>query len=134
MGLKDIGSLVKAVLGNVPVAAAAGTRNGAAIDRQGFYSCVLTAISGAVTGAPTAQTLDAKLQDSADGSTGWADITGAAIAQITAVNTLAQKDVNLSAAKRWIRVVETVGFTGGTSPTLGAAEAVVLGGADTLPA
>lgn len=136
---RNVGSELKVATGNVPVAASAGTRNGAAIDRQGFLSCVLVAVSGAVSGSPSAQTLDAKLQDSADGSTGWADYVPAgagsgAITQITAANTLARKNIDLSKAKRHIRVVEVVGFTGGTSPTLGAQEVVVLGGADVLPA
>lgn len=124
----NIGASVKVVAGFSPQAAVAGAINGAAIDRLGFRSAVLHARSGAVTGAPTAQTYDVKLQDSADGSTGWADIPGAAITQITAANAEAEKDINLAGAKRYIRVVGTVGFTGGTSPTLQVASALVLGG------
>ncbi len=135
---KKLGSLYKTTKGNPPAAASAGTRNGSAIDRSvaggvTYQSATLHAASGAVTGSPTTQTLDAKLQDSADGSTGWADITGAAITQITAANAEAEVDVDLSGAKRYIRVVEVVAFTGGTTPTLGAQETVVLGGADRLP-
>lgn len=128
----DIGAHVAAKLGTAPAAASAGTRTSAAIDRQGFNSCVLVAVSGAVSGSPTAQTLDAKLQESDDQST-WSDVPGGAIAQITAANSIAEKDVNLRGRKRYIRVSETVGFTGGTSPTLGAASFVILGGADKEP-
>lgn len=131
---RDIGSYISPQIGNVPVASVAATLTGAAIDRQDYLSCVLTAVAGAATGSPTALTLDAKLQDSADGSTGWADITGAAITTIAAASTLGRVDVNLHGAARYIRVVSTVAFTGGTSPTLGVATVVDLGGAVSLPA
>ncbi len=141
---KKLGHLYKVTKGNPPAAASAGTRNGASIDRSPaggvtYHSATLYAASGAETGAPSARTLDAKIQDSADGSTGWADYippgqaTVAAIAQITAANSEAEVDVDLSGAKRYVRVVETLGFTGGTSPTLGVQESVVLGGADRTP-
>lgn len=134
----DVGAQLTTKIGNVPVAASAGTRNGAAIDRQGFLSAVISATCGAATGTPTSFTYDAKVQDSADGSTGWADYkpdgaTVAAITQITAVNTNGRRNVNLVNAKRYIRVVETVAFVGGTSPTLAVAEDVILGGASEEP-
>jgi len=141
---KKLGTLFKPVKGNPPALPAAGVRNGAAIDRNVaggvmYHSATLYAASGAETGAPSARTLDAKIQDSADGSTGWADyippgqLTVAAIPQIVAANAEAEVDVDLSGAKKFIRVVETLGFTGGTAPTLGATETVVLGGADRTP-
>jgi hypothetical protein len=141
---KKLGSLFKTVKGNPPALPAAGARNGAAIDRSPaggihYNGLTLYAASGAETGAPSARTLDAKIQDSADGSTGWADYippgqaTVAAIPQITAANSEAEVDVDLSGAKRYVRVVETLAFTGGTAPTLGAQETVVLGGADRTP-
>ena len=129
----DIGAFIKPEIGTKPEASTGGAVNGASIDRQGFESCVLAAHSGAVTGGPSAQTVDSKLQDSPDGSTGWVDITGAAITQITAVDTIERKNVDLAAVKRFIRVVTTVGFTGGTSPDLGVAAVVLLGGATELP-
>lgn len=130
---RNIGAYVKAAKGINPAASAAATTNGAAIDRRGLLSCVLHAACGAAAGSPTAQTVDAKLQDSADGSTGWADIAGAAVTQLTSNNTETQKDVNLSAAKRFVRVAVVVGFTGGTSPTIPVAATVLLGGADEVP-
>lgn len=141
---KKLGVLFKPVKGLPPLANAAGTRNGAAIDRNVaggvmYNSATLYAASGAETGGPTTRTLDAKIQDSADGSTGWADYippgqaTVAAITQITAVNSEAEVDIDLSGAKRYIRVVETVAFTGGASPTLNSQETVILGGADRIP-
>lgn len=141
--MKKLGFLFKCVIGTVPAAVSAGTRNGSAIDRTvaggvHYGTCTLFAASGAATGAPTTQTLDAKIQDSADGSTGWADYkpdgtTVAAATQITAVNSSSELDVDLQGAKRYIRVVEVVAFTGGTTPTLGAQTVIVLGGADRTP-
>jgi hypothetical protein len=133
----DVGSILTAKIGNVPVAASAGTRSGTAIDRQGFSSGVLVAMSGAATGTPTTQTLDAKIQDSDDGSTGWADYNDGSgvvsLTQITAVNTVGRKRFNLIRAKRFIRVQEVVAFTGGTTPTLAVGESVILGGAQEEP-
>jgi len=130
----DIGSLVKSTRGINPVDSAATTINGPAIDRQGYHSCVLHAACGAASGSPTAQTVDAKLQESADGSSGWADISGASITQITADNSEGEKDADLAGAKQYIRSVVTVAFTGGTSPKIPVAATVVLGGKDRTPA
>ncbi|MDB4896886.1 MAG: hypothetical protein JWN15_3148, partial [Firmicutes bacterium] len=94
----------KSVSGYAPQAASAGAIAGAAIDRFGYQSCVLLAKAGAATGTPTTQTFDAKLQDSADGTTGWADLVGAATTQITAANGEQHKNVDLTGARRYIRV------------------------------
>lgn len=130
----DIGAQVKVVAG-IPPTNDDGTAaiNGAAIDRLGFQSAVLQVANGAAAGAPTSYTVDAKLQESADGSTGWTDISGAAITQITADNSDEYVDVNLAGAKRYIRVVATTAFVGGTSPTVPVAATVVLDGAAEKP-
>ena len=90
--------------------------NGTSIDRLGFESCIVGVGVGATSGSPTSFTVDAKVQDSADGSTGWADITGAAMTQIVSTNSVGKIALDLRGAKRYIRVVVTPGFTGGTSP------------------
>lgn len=131
---RDIGAGIKVVRGIAPADASAGTINGAAIDREGYLSAVLHHTCGAASGSPSAQTVDSKIQDSADGSTGWADYTGGAAAQLTADDAEAEVDIDLSGAKRYIRVVNVVGFTGGTSPAVEVAATVVLGGADVTPA
>lgn len=133
----NIGAEILPVAGLAALNNAAGTRTGAAIDRlqSGSLanSLVLVANVGATTGSPSAQTYDLKIQDSADGSTGWADLSGAAITQkTTATAGLVQKDVDLLPAKRFIRVVEVVAFTGGTTPGTPAAVDVILGGFDRL--
>lgn len=129
----SIGSFLTPAAGTVPAVVLAGTRNGAAIDRTGYQSCVLFAQTGAVTGSPSTQSLAAKLQHSDDGSTGWADISGAAITAISAASSAAKVNVNLSTAKQYIRVVETAAFSGGSTPTMGVGTSVVLGGANELP-
>lgn len=138
---QDIGSFILPKAGTVPAAVAAGTRNSAVIDRFGASgsspakSCVLVAQSGAATGTPTSFSLNAKLQHGAlaDGSD-MADLADAAVTAITAASTQSTKSVSLEGAKRYIRTVEVTAFVGGTTPTLGATTAVILGGQPDLPA
>lgn len=133
----NIGAHLRTATGAVPAAVSAGTRNGSAIDRTGFGSCKLHVQTGAATGTPTTISVGAKIQDSADGED-FADYVppngAAAISAITAANSSASVNVDLSSARRYIRVVETTEFTGGSAPTIGAGSTVVLGGAKTLPA
>lgn len=132
---RAIGDYTKPVVGVRPLAAqAASAVNGPAIDRAGFNSCEVIGYTGADTGAPTARTLACKLQDSADGSTGWADLTGGAVPDVTAINSEARLSFDLAKTiKQFIRIVHTVSFTAGTSPTLFIGSVVILGGARTLP-
>lgn len=132
---RNIGAFIRPAVGTLPQDASAGTINGAAIDRmspggtdESFESCTLQAVAGAATGSPSAQTVDSKLQESSDGSTGWTDITSAAVTQIAADDTQATVDVDLSGIKRYIRTVTVVAFTGGSSPTIPVAASVILGG------
>jgi len=130
----NIGAYIKGASTVSPQASAAGAVNGSWIDRLNYQSCMLIVQSGAVTGTPTTQTLDSKLQSADDNSgTNAADITGAAITQITTVNGFGTVSVDLLGARRWIRAVNTPGFTGGTSPTLQHAAQIVLGGGQVLP-
>lgn len=132
--MRDSGAYMKVAMPAASVDVdAAGTINGAGIDRRGFESCTLFASTGDIAGSPTATTVDIKLQDSADNST-FADLTGAALTQITAADTLEQKDIDLSGAKRYIRIVRVVAFTGGISPTVDVGVGVVLAGAVDIPA
>lgn len=126
----DIGAEIKAVAGVLPTSVV-GTANGAAIDRQGFESCVLHVMNGAVSGSDTF-TVDAKLQESADGSTGWTDITGAAVEQSTTDDNSLEVDVDLSGAKQYIRAVVESTVSG--TDTLPVAASVILGGPQDMPA
>lgn len=129
----NVGASLKPVFGNLPQNASAGNIEGAAIDRMGFDSCKLAACAGAASGTPTAQSYDAKLQESADGSTGWTDITDAAVTQIDADDTQEHVDVDLTGCKQYIRVYGVVAFTGGTTPALPVAAVVELGGPHKRP-
>lgn len=132
----NAGAYIKGYKGVAPVSSAAATVNGGSIDRQGFMSAILSAITGVATGTPSTQTVTVKIQDSADGSTGWADYTpdvGSASFTITADGTFNDVNVNLRKAKRYIRAVIVVAFTGGSSPDQLVTALVQLAGADTLP-
>ncbi len=131
---RNIGAFVKTQAGIDPEDSAAQTINGAAIDRQGYLSSVLHHACGAASGSPTAQTVATKLQDSADGSTGWADVSGAAATDLTADDTEDEVDIDLSGAKRYLRAATTVSFTAGTTPSIPVAATLVLAGKDELPA
>jgi hypothetical protein len=137
--ISGIGPSAKFVTGIPPTAPAAGTVNGAAIDRMGFANCVVEVEVGAVTGAPTTQTLDVKVQHSDTSGGTYADfVPGAAgtgaVAQLTAINTRKRKSIDLRAAKRFVRLVAVTAFTGGTAPTFFQCAKMVLAGADAIPA
>ncbi len=134
----DIGRLMQMVRGINPEDSAAATINGPAIDRfpaavpSGGKSAVLHVACGAATGGPSVQTVDAKIQGSVDGSTGWVDLSPAvAITQLTADDTESfSRNVNLARHRRHLRVVVTVAFTGGSAPTIPVSATLCLGGRD----
>lgn len=121
---------VKVVGSVLPVAQAAGAVNGAAVDMTEFGDGVVVISVGAATGTPTTQSVAAKLQESLDGSSGWADIPGAAITAITVNSRTAEIRVERKkrvASKPFVRAVITPAFTGGTSPAIPVAATFLLG-------
>jgi hypothetical protein len=89
--------------------------NGAAVDVSDYTgNALFTLNASAPEGA--AQTLDVKLQTSADGSTGWVD-TGISFAQVTTAGGASFQTVMASTDgfKRYVRAVGTVG---GSSPAV----------------
>lgn len=95
-----------------PTAARTATGQGSAVDIrdvEGDLAIVLD--SGAGSGD---MTLDAKLQDSADGSTGWADVSGAAFTQVTTAASQQKIVVDTNAVKRYVRAAYTIA---GTTPS-----------------
>lgn len=137
--VSNIGAYLSAQIGNPPAAQAAGTRNGAGINRLGYSSCQVVQKTGAATGAPTTQSVQTQIQHSNDNgvSDPWTNYvpppnpestTGLAPA-VTAVNSSSYLNLNLEGAKLWIRAQEVVSFTGGASPTLAVDETITLGGA-----
>lgn len=95
------------------IAARTSTVTGSAVDLQG-YQGKLKVMQNVGTVSGTTPTLDGKLQDSADGSTGWADVTGATFTQVTAADSLQSIGVDTRAVKRYVRYVGTIG---GTTPS-----------------
>lgn len=132
--MRDVGSFIKPVVGVKPTNDTGTVINGAAIDRTGFESCVLHVATGAATGSPTGQTLNAKLQDSDTSGGTFVDITGAAITEIAADDGVEEVDVDLSGVKAFIRVVQTMVLTAGTSPAWPVKSDVILGGPVEVPA
>lgn len=99
------------------------TANGAAVDLQDYVGKAKVILSSSAGGG-TSPTLDVHIEDSADGSTGWADISGAAFTQVTdGADSTEAISLSVDENKRYIRVVETIT---GTSPTFD--RAVVLVG------
>jgi len=108
---------IKPVNAIQPASRAAGTVNGDAIDTAGFSDIVYTIAAGAIDAGITG--VDVKIQESADGSTGWADITSAAIASLDgdddgAVPTIGVRCGGRAAGtrKRYQRAVLVVAGTG----------------------
>lgn len=121
---------VKAVSSIVPQAAVAGAVTGTAVDTIGFGDAMAVISIGATTGTPTSFTVNAKVQESADGSTGWTDKTGAAIVAGTVASKVAQIPISIAksaASKRYVRLVITPAFVAGTSPAIGISGNIMLG-------
>lgn len=139
--MRNGGVIAKAFLGTVPAAAkSAGTVNGTGIDRKpkggtGFDSAKLIVNNGATSGSPTSFTNTCKVQDSADNSSfsDYTPPTGSAQVVNSTASSVAEGEVDLSMARRYVRVVETIAFVGGTAPTLLANASLVGFGTDETP-
>lgn len=136
----NIGALVVPVTSVFPESAAAGTINGASIDRTLHNlagSCVLHQVVGAESGAPTTTSVQTTLQHSPDNST-WSNYQIGSTVQQTAALTAASGEntaaIDLTGAYRFIRAVTVVAFTGGTSPAILVAADIILGGERELAA
>lgn len=123
--LSDIG-----VLAVIPIARATGTTTGSEIDTLGYnprrqWKAIL---DSRVAGSDTDETLDVKLQASADTVVGnYADITGAAFTQVTQETTSAtvlQQTLafKMPAGKRYLRAIAT---HAGTTPAFDYSVAVL---------
>ncbi len=99
-----------------PTAARTATVNGAALNVRDFLGRTKVILDSSI-GSGTAPTLDVKLQDSPDGTTGWADI-GAAFAQVTdAAASLQSIGVPIDRQDVFIRAVATITGSAGQSFT-----------------
>ena len=127
-----------AVQGYPPSLLSAGTDFGDAVEVAGFRSAVLTALTGAATGGPTAQSTAVSLQSSTaaapEGT--WVDMPDSTVT-LTADEKSGEVDLNLTtlpSGHGYVRVkVVVAAFTGGTNPKQTVAAVLSLGGASTLP-
>lgn len=132
--MRSVFDQVKNVNAIRPLAASAA-QTSAAIDTTGFESATVVINNGASTGTPDSYAVDAKVQDCATSGGSYADVTGAAIVQITADSKLAtiRLDGLNGAIKRYIKVVVTPALVGGTSPKALIGATVHLGRATKQP-
>ncbi len=119
-----------AAIGLVPQAASGTTEmDGPAFDTLKHKTVKAVVFTGASSGTPDSFAVVFKGQESADGSTGWTDITGAT-KTITAVNTKEEFTLTNYAGvdnKRYLRVIATPAFVGGTSPKVQVAACLEAG-------
>lgn len=125
---RNIGAYIKSVLAfnHDAIIAGAGDdgvlQNGRAVNRLNYLSCVLTVVVSAVLASSETVSITAQLQDSADGSTGWANYGDPlAITEVAAdgadENGEVELDVNLSGAKQYIRANITITMSAGATDT-----------------
>lgn len=138
---KNIGGMVVSLQSVDPIASAAATLNGTSIDRAAHsmpLSCLLHTQTGAETGAPTGVSVTSTLQDSADNSAFanylYDGVNAATAPAVVAISADGNYSIDLTLARRYLRVVTVIAFTGGTTPTIGVAAELVLGGEQTLAA
>lgn len=96
----------------IPAATFTADANGSAVDVSEYDSPVAVVLNASAgTGN---MTLDVKLQESADGSTGWADVAGAAFTQVTTTASSQKLVFNPAETAKFVRAVIDVG---GTTPS-----------------
>jgi hypothetical protein len=96
-----------------PNATRTATGQGTAIDVRQLSGIAAVCLDTAA-GTGTTPTMTVNIQDSPDGSTGWADIPGAAFTALTTVAAQQKIGVNMNSCRGWVRVQFTIG---GTTPS-----------------
>jgi hypothetical protein len=111
-----------------PALARTASANGSAVDlaseaagqHQAFIGAgpggrALKAILSVGAKGGTTPTLNVKLQYSADGSTGWTDITGATFTELD--DEVGRQEIHFIAPERYVRAVATIAGGGGETFT-----------------
>jgi hypothetical protein len=121
--MRSVYDAIKAVFSIRPQSATSNV-NGSAVDTSGYNSAAVVLEVGAVSG--TNPTLSVKIQESADGSTGWTDVDGAVFTQVTSANNsqILRVEGLGTSRQRYLRAVATLG---GTSPNFTFAVEFLLG-------
>jgi hypothetical protein len=97
----------------LPITTLTTSGNGPAIDvRQ--LSGVGAVVLDVSAGTGTAPTLTGNVQDSPDGTTGWATIPGSFLGSFTTVAGQTKLGVNWNSCRGWVRLNYTIG---GTTPS-----------------
>jgi hypothetical protein len=116
------------------------TVKGIAVDRLGYLSAVLEYIAGINPSVPTGFTVAIKVQHSDTTTDGdFVDFitsiaTFGAADSVAAASVVKYYDLDLTGAKRYIRTVNVLTFTGGSSPSSIWAETFFLGDKNVEPA
>ncbi len=113
--------------------------DGAGVDTLGYNTAMLVFETGAASGTPDAIAIDVRLQES-DDNTNWADakdntdtVIGAQVTEENHVLLARVEGLGLN-RKRYLRVVETTTFTGGTTPKILVHGNIMLGRGEQKPA
>jgi len=103
----------------LPIDVHTATATGSAVDIKDYVGKLAVFLLTTVGGGTT-PTLDVKIQDSADGSTNWADVTGATFSQVTdEADAHVKIGLECNAVKRYIRAVATIAGGGSETFTFG---------------
>lgn len=102
-------------LNSLPNLSRTANANGTAIDLKDYEGEAVAVLEAGAATAGSSPTLDVKLQDSDDGSTGWNDISGATFTQVTNAASSQKLSFNTDEVKRYVRAVGTLGGT--STPT-----------------
>lgn len=128
--MKTIREAIKFVSSLVPAVRTADA-NGTAVDTLGYNTACLIVNTGDIDTASTDETYAVNVEESVDGSTGWAAVTGASVA-VTADNQIKSVEIpGLGVSrKRYLRAVLDVG---GTTPSIPCGAIIALGNAFNQP-
>jgi len=97
-----------------------GVNAGNALLIRGYREATLIQFSGDGVGSPAPIDSVPTIEESSDGATGWATVTGISLSGITAVSALKTEDFSLAPVKKpYIRVSSNLGLGSGTSLELG---------------
>ncbi len=125
---RNIGAYIKNVLAfnYLQVTAGGGAdgvaQNGRSVNRLNYLSCVVSVLVSAALASTETASVTIQLQDSADGSTGWANYKAATTIAIAALeggdpNGQVEGDFNLSAAKQYVRSLITITMSASATDT-----------------
>lgn len=134
-----LATVKQALRASSQAAAASFSLLGLSFDRSAgdFQSFLAGVFLGAATGTPTTLSVTAKLQHSADNSN-WDDVVADDVnptvqVALTAVNTQGFFAIDASRLRRYVRLVFTVAFTGGSTPNILMDAKFMAGGSVSIP-